>query len=154
MEKVLDDDQSVISPVWNWIAATARTGCSAAVGCRYVVPHETGRVPDHLLAFSPSRVFCYIIGPFFHTRSSICLSSVQVVVTHILPLWHLQVQVSDASRGPRCVLIHTVQEHLKLVLNEVIILREYLTAKVQHLCKGNTSNEAEFSQPWYSLASK
>lgn len=109
--------QSVISPVWNWIAATARTGYSAAVGCRYVVPHETGHVPDQLLTFSPFHVFSNIIAPFFHTSSSICLSSVQVAVTHTLPLWHLQVQVSEASRGLRCVLLHTVQEHLKWVLN-------------------------------------
>lgn len=88
-----------------------------------MVADEMGHVPDHLLTFSPSRVLCNIIAlPSLHIGTSICLSSVQAAVTHILPLWLLQIQVSEASRGLRffisiavcraaLVLIYTVQEH-------------------------------------------
>lgn len=93
-----------------------------------VVDDEMGRGPDHRLTFSPFRVFCSIIAlPSFHVGTSICLSSVQAAVTHILPLWLLQVQVSEASRGhcffitvavcrAALVLIYTMQERLTLGL--------------------------------------
>lgn len=108
----------------------------AAGGCRYVVADgEMGRGPDHLLTFSPFRVFCNIIAPpSFHVGTSVCLSSVQAALTHTLPLWLLQVQVSEASRG-QCFFISGAVCRAALVL--IYSMQERLTLGLAHRLKNS-----------------
>lgn len=92
MERALEADRSRPSPLVGGELQLQRED-GAAGGCRHVVADEMGPGPDHLLTFSPFRVFCNIVAPpSFHIGTSVCLSSVQAAVSHSLPLWLLQAE--------------------------------------------------------------
>lgn len=74
-----------------------------------MVGHEVGCVPDHHLFTPVSR---NTVAPSLHMGTSTCLSSVQVTLTRTLPLWHLQLQVSEASAGHRSAGLHRCSQAL------------------------------------------